>query len=120
MNEITFSVERAVIEAALTKALLERPPYGHDEPPLLQAARRVVSDNLGAIRDLVAGQVRILLEDKDVREALRERLLKALSQAIDEKAGSIVRSLSKADIVGLLTPSLTNAEILRKRDGGTP
>lgn len=73
MNEITFSVERAVIEAALTKALL-----GHDEPPLLQAARRVVSDNLGA------------------------------------------RSLSKADIVGLLTPSLTNAEILRKRDGGTP
>ena len=71
MNEITFSVERAVIEAALTNALLERPPYGHDEPPLLQAARRVVSDNLGAIRDLVAGQVRILLEDKDVREALR-------------------------------------------------
>lgn len=111
MNDtITFTVPRSEIEASLKKALLERSPYSHDEAPLLQAARHVVKDQLKAIIDLIANQVRSLVDDKIVAAVLRERLSAALSKAIEEKAGSIVRSLTKADIVSLLSPPLEGVE----------
>lgn len=101
-DTITFTVPRFEIEAALKKALLERSPYSHEEAPLLLAARYVIKDQQKAIVDLIAGQVRSLVDDKAVAVALRERLSSALTRAIEEKAGSIARSLTKADIASLL------------------
>lgn len=109
-DAITFTVPRSEIEAALKKALLERSSYSHDEAPLLQAARHVVKDQMKAIIELVSSQVRSLVDDKTVAAALRERLSAALAKAIEEKAGSIVRSLTKADIASLLTPPLEGVE----------
>lgn len=109
-DTITFTVARADIEAALRKALLERSPYSHDEAPLLQAARHVVKEQQAAIINLIAGQVRSLVDDSAVASALRERLSAALTKAIEEKAGSIVRSLTKADIASLLAPPLGEVE----------
>lgn len=109
-DTITFTIDRADIEAALKKALLERSPYSHDEAPLLQAARQVVKAQQQAIIDLIAGEVKSLVDDKAVAGALRERLSAALATAIEEKAGSIVRSLTKADIAKLLAPSLEGVE----------
>lgn len=109
MNVI-ISISAADIESALKKALLERSPYSHDEAPLLQAARHVVKAQQQAIADLIAGQVKSLVDDKAVAVALRERLSAALTKAIEEKAGSLVRSLSRADIAKLLAPTLEGVE----------
>lgn len=109
-DKITFTVPRSEIEAALKKALLERSPYSHDEAPLLQAARHVVKDQMKAIINLFASQVHSLVDDETVAAVLRERLSAALAKAIDEKAGSIVRSLTKAEIVSLLSPPLEGVE----------
>ena len=109
-DTITFTIGRADIESALTKALLERSPYSHDEAPLLQAARNVVKAQQQAIVDLITGQVKSLVDDKAVAVALRERLSAALTKAIEEKAGSLVRSLSRADIAKLLAPTLEGVE----------
>ena len=107
---VLISISAADIEAALKKALLERSPYSHDEAPLLQAARSVVKEQQAAIVNLIAGQVRSLVDDSAVASALRERLSAALTKAIEEKAGSIVRSLTKADIASLLAPPLGEVE----------
>ena len=109
-DTITFTIGRADIESALTKALLERSPYSHDEAPLLQAARHVVKAQQQALVDLITGQVKSLVDDKAVAVTLRERLSAALTKAIEEKAGSLVRSLSRADIAKLLAPTLEGVE----------
>ncbi len=109
-DTITFTVAQADVESALKKALLERSPYSHDEAPLLQAARHVVNGYRKNLIDLISSQVRDLVDDKAVASAIRERLLAALTQAVEEKAGSIVRSMSKADIAKLLAPSLEGLE----------
>lgn len=109
-DTITFTIAREDVESALKKALLERSPYGHDEAPLLQAARHVVNGYRKDLVNLISSQVRDLVDDKAVALAIRERLLAALTQAVEEKAGSIVRSLSKADIAKLLAPSLEGFE----------
>lgn len=109
MNVI-ISISAADIEAALKKALLERAPYSHEEAPLLLAARSVIKDHAKAISDLIAAQVQQIVSDAAVAAALRERLLLALGTAIEEKAGSIVRSLTKADIAKLMAPTLEGVE----------
>lgn len=83
-DTITFTVARADIETALEKALLERSPYSHDEAPLLLAARQVVKDQQKAIVDLIAGQVRSLVDDAAVAAALHKSLLVAIIRPMNQ------------------------------------
>ena len=94
---ITLEVSSEEVTTALHAALTTR-RYGQDDTPLMVVARGVVQKNLPAFEALLDQQAKMILA-----AAVHDRLTTAIFKAVEEKAGSLVRSLSKEALMKLLS-----------------
>lgn len=99
---ITLEVSSEEVATALHAALTTR-RYGQDDTPLMAMARNVVQKNLPAFEALLDQQAKIILADGAFAAAVHDRLTTAIFKAVEEKAGSLVRSLSKEALMKLLS-----------------
>ena len=99
---ITLEVSSEEVTTALHAALTTR-RYGQDDTPLMAMARGVVQKNLSAFEALLDQQAKIILADGAFAAAVHDRLTTAIFKAVEEKAGSLVRSLSKEALMKLLS-----------------
>lgn len=96
MSDFHLFIPAADINAALLKALTDRPRY--DTPHLLhQAVERAAKDALPALQAEVAGAFSRALADEGFVAQLRADLRAALREAILAKAAGAVRALRAPD-----------------------